>query len=113
MYLGLPLNLNPGRAGMVVLAKGKDEELPTSKHIVYTLIFMTVSLLIVIFYPHILVILSLVGGIVVCTIGILIPGLLYYKMSKRPWYTPKNFAVVFISGVITLLGYTGALLSVL
>lgn len=25
VYLGLPLNLNPGRAGMVVLAKGKDE----------------------------------------------------------------------------------------
>jgi len=80
VYLGLPLNLNPGRAGIVVLIKGKDdsENLSTTHHFLYTIGYMLVSLAIVIFYPKILSILSLAGGLVVGTIGILIPGSLQF-----------------------------------
>ena len=76
IYTSLPLNLNPGRSGSIILIKGEEAPFSLKINVLITTLFMLASLACAIFYPNILVVLSIIGGIDVCTMGIFFPGLL-------------------------------------
>ena len=74
IYTSLPLNLNPGRSGMMILITGEEKDFSFKINALITTSFLIASLACAIFYPNILVVLSMIGGIDVCTIGIFFPG---------------------------------------
>lgn len=75
IYTSLPLNLNPGRSGTMILIKGEETSFSFKANLLITTCFLGASLACAIFYPNILVVLSMIGGIDVCTMGIFFPGI--------------------------------------
>ena len=89
------------------------QERPSLKlHIGSTLFLRLTTLVIAIFYPKILFLFGFLGGFCSSFLVLLVPGLLHYRLSGETWRHPKNLVVLSVSGLLTLVGFTSVILSI-
>lgn len=78
VFLAIPLQLNPGKSGTMLLINGKDMQMSNKMNFFVSLGLLGGSLAISIVYPHIISVLGFIGGFLVCTFGIFFPGIIFY-----------------------------------
>ena len=77
VFFGIPLNLFPGRKGLILIYYGEERRLSNLYHHILTLTFFALATLLSIVYPEIIKVISILGGYFGCSFGILVPSSLF------------------------------------
>ena len=111
IIVAIPINSPPFRGSIAKLCMGKDR--PSNlAHILLTLFLLITTLGIAIAYPAIIFLFNFLGGFCASFLVLLIPGLLHFKLSGKPWSAPSNLLVLGVSGFLTLAGFTSVIISI-
>ena len=62
-------------------------------------------------YPKVINAFSMLGGFLAVPIVIYYPGLLFVKLSTKPWYHPKKIFLVTCTALLSILGFGAAFIS--
>jgi len=64
-------------------------------------------------YPNVIDAFGILGGYLAVPIVVYYPGLVYVKLSRKPWTHPKKIFLIIITTILCLIGYTAATISLL
>jgi amino acid permease len=78
---------------------------------ILSVIFITCATVIAIFYPDVIGVLSIIGGLCSVTICFLIPCMCYVKLSEKKWYEVSNLKYVLFFGLLCLIGYSSVMMT--
>ena len=111
VVIAIPINIPPLRNSVTKFCFRRDQ--PSLKlHVGITLISLLTALIIAIFYPSIIFLFNFLGGFCASILVVLIPSLFHYKLSDKPWTSPLNLTVLGISTLLTLIGFTSVVISI-
>lgn len=111
VIFAIPINAPPFRNSISKFLF-KQEKPTFPLHICITLFLQFSTLVIAIFYPKIIFLFNFIGGFCGSFLALLIPGLLNYKLSGKSWIDPKNLLILSVSTLLTLVGFTSVILSI-
>ena len=77
LFIGLPVNLHPGRAQLTMLIKKKEFH-SNSLHIILTVLMVFISTMLAIVYPKIVSAISFIGGTLSVLFGVTLPCFLFF-----------------------------------
>ena len=132
LFMGIPVNLHPGRAQLTLLIKKKEFH-NNSLHIILTIFMVLTPTLLAIVYPKIVAAISFIGGTLSVLFGVTIPcinikkkknnllityffflkllGLAYVKLNNKKWNHYSNLTILIIGGILTAVAYLAAFVS--
>ena len=111
LIVAIPINIPPFRSSVTKFCFRQEK--PSLKlHVIETLFALLTTLLIAIFYPAIIFLFNFLGGFCASVLVVLIPGLMHYRLSNQPWKTPMNLVVLSLCLLLTLIGFTSVILSI-
>uniref|UniRef100_A0A7S3I8N0 Amino acid transporter transmembrane domain-containing protein n=1 Tax=Fabrea salina TaxID=342563 RepID=A0A7S3I8N0_9CILI len=112
MTVAIIINLYPCRSSMEKLFFKVQGRSPTWLHAAITLTTIGVTMLVAIFFPDINFVFSVLGGFCAAVMGLIIPALLYIKLSQKPMTSPSNLAIITTASVLTAVGFTSIVLGI-
>jgi len=112
MTVAIIINLYPCRSSMEKLFFKVQGRSPIWLHAAITLTTIGVTMLVAIFFPDINFVFSVLGGFCAAVMGLIIPALLYIKLSQKPMTSPSNLAIITTASVLTAVGFTSIVLGI-
>ena len=110
--IGIPINLNPCRKCIQKLFFNTEGHAPDWMHYGITLSIVVSTLLLAIFFPNIKIFFHFLGGFCGSIMALIIPGLMYVRLSELPILYWKNLLVLIGCCLFTLSGFTSIALDI-
>ncbi|CAG9335566.1 unnamed protein product [Blepharisma stoltei] len=112
LTIAIPINLLPCRTSIEKLIFKVDGTSSLIMHLSITLTTIMGCMLIAMFYPNITVVFNFLGGFCAGVMGLIIPGLMYIKLSEQPLTTPRNLIVLIASWTLAIIGFTSVIIDI-
>jgi amino acid permease len=109
ILVAFPLGYNPFRSQLVMQFLKKDT-FTKKENFTITTIFISITWIISVYFPHIDKVISIMGGLCAVTVSYLIPTICYVKLSEHSWTHPKNLGVLFFFGTLIVIGYSSVII---
>ena len=105
----IPLCINPCRREIYLSLLKREAN--KFEHFLLTTFLVVLSAVIGTAYPKVIDAFSMLGGFLAVPIVIYYPGMLYVKLSKKPWHHPKKIFLVIMTLALSGLGFFAAFIS--
>ncbi|OMJ73794.1 hypothetical protein SteCoe_27436 [Stentor coeruleus] len=112
MSIAIPINLNPCRVSIQKLFFKVEGKASNLMHYGITFFIIGSTLIIAIFYPNVEIVFHFLGGFCGGIMALIIPGLMYVKSSEKPLTHWNNIAVLALSWILALVGFTSLAIDV-
>ena len=106
MSITIPINLNPCRVSVLKLFFKTEGRASTLLHGGVTMGIIISTLILAIFFPNIKIVFNFLGGVCGSIMALIIPGLMFVKLSGLPATQWKNLTVIVVSWVLAIIGFT-------
>ena len=77
-----------------------------------TSVFIVSTCAVAIFFPDIISMLSIIGGLCSTTMCFVIPMIAKIQLGKDRWYHTSNLTAIFVFAPLTIIGYTGTAIAI-
>lgn len=91
----------------------EEKKTPLPFHVICSMIILWGGAIIAYFFPEIISIIGILGGMSCISMIITFPGMIYVKLCGLKNNNPKKILVFIMTLLITLLGYCASILSLL
>lgn len=112
IFFSISINIKPGRMLINQWLVGTEEARPFV-HTLTTMLFVVLPGLIGMVYPDVLNVYSVLAGYIGILFQVTFPGFCYIKCNDLPFKHSKNIAIFLATCFFTLVGFTGATISIL
>ena len=83
------------------------------EHFIITFLGMTATAAIGTAYPNVISAFGLLGGFCAVPIVVIYPGFIYVGLSRKHWTHPRKLSLIIITTILSVIGLTAAVLSLL